>query len=63
MRRLIVLFFVLTPCAMAQEAADGCVVLTLEQRMAIVKKMVDMQTQIDDLEYKLHQERERSLCT
>jgi hypothetical protein len=48
---------------MAQDTDDGSMVLTLEQLMAIVKKFVDMQTQIDDLESKLRQERERSLCT
>ena len=63
MRRILILLFAMIPCAMAQDTDDGSMVLTLEQRMAIVKKFVDMQTQIDDLESKLRQERERSLCT
>jgi hypothetical protein len=59
MRRFILLAFVLTSCAMAQETTDDGIVMTPAEHRALAKKMVDMQDQIDDLTEQLSKAKEK----
>jgi len=59
MRRFILLAFILTSCAFAQDATDEGMVLTPAEHRAIAQKMLDLQGQIDDLTEQLDKAKEK----
>ena len=62
MKRILLLTFCLTSCAASLPLEDEGIVISPRERVALIKKLLDMQEEIDTLEKKLQTLKEKTGC-